>query len=168
MRRAVPALFLVSAGGLLSACGGVRSSPEGSVQTFLDALEVRDTAEFRASFTTETRQIVAELEQLSGEVGAGSGQPAITIEEWCRAFCGGTVEGSTLNGDSASVRVRMEGVVEEIPVVRQDNQWRIDLAAKYAPAVEMMRMIEEEGTGVGSPDTASPDTARPDTTSPPP
>jgi hypothetical protein len=138
---------------LLFACGGERSSPEGSVRTFLDALEARDTARFRSSFTPETRQIVAQIEQLSGEVGGASGQPAITIEEWCRAFCDGTVEGSTLHGDSATVRVRIGGVVEEIPVVRQDNEWRIDLAAKYAPAVEMLRLIQDEGTGVAPPDT---------------
>lgn len=135
MRRAALALFL------LAACGGARSSPEGAVRSFLDALEARDTVRFRESFTPGTQQVVAELESLSRRIGASSGHPAITIEEWCRAFCTGTVEGSTLHGDSATVRVRVGNAVEEIPVVREGNEWRVDLEGRYAPAVEMLRLI---------------------------
>jgi hypothetical protein len=139
VRRAASLVILLTAG-----CGGPRSSPEGAVTSFLDALDARDTARFRSSFTPGTREIVADIERLSSEVGVTTGQPAITIEEWCRAFCGGAVDGSTLDGDSATVQVRVGGVVEEFPLLRQDNEWRIDLAAKYAPAVEMLRLIEEE------------------------
>ena len=47
---------------LLGACqGGPRSSPEGSVRSFLDALAAQDRAEVEASFTAETRQLVAEV-----------------------------------------------------------------------------------------------------------
>lgn len=149
MRGAALALFL------LTACGGARSSPEGTVRSFLDALEARDTVRFRESFTPGTRQVVAELESLSQQLGATTGQPAITIEDWCQAFCGGTVEGSTLHGDSATVRIRVGGSVEEIPVVRTGNEWRIDLEARYAPAIEMLRLIDRElpDTGVVRPDT---------------
>jgi hypothetical protein len=129
---------------LLSACGGARSSPEGTVQAFLDAVDERDSVRFAESFTPGTREVVAEMEALSRTVGPATGHPAITIEDWCRAFCGGAVEGSTLHGDSATVRIRVDGSVEEMPVVRQDNAWRIDLEARYRPAVEMLRLIAQE------------------------
>ena len=126
---------------LLAACqGGPRSSPEGAVRNFLDALQARDTAETAASFTVETRSLVAEVESLSREAEAGSGQPAITIEDWCRAFCGGTVESSTLRGDSATVIVTVEGGPNEIPLVREEDGWKIDLADRLRPAVQMLRL----------------------------
>ena len=126
---------------LLSGCqGGPRSSPEGSVRNFLDALEARDTAETAASYTEETRQLVAELESLSEQAEPGSGQPAITIEDWCRAFCGGNVESSTLRGDSATVVVMVEGDANEIPLVREEDGWKIDLAERLRPAVQMLRL----------------------------
>jgi hypothetical protein len=126
---------------LLSGCqGGPRSSPEGSVRNFLDALQARDTAEAAASYTEETRQLVAELESLSERAEPGSGQPAITIEDWCRAFCGGNVESSTLRGDSATVVVMVEGDANEIPLVREEDGWKIDLAERLRPAVQMLRL----------------------------
>jgi hypothetical protein len=126
---------------LLSGCqGGPRSSPEGSVRNFLDALQARDTAETAASYTEETRQLVAELERLSERAEPGSGQPAITIEDWCRAFCGGNVESSTLRGDSATVVVMVEGDANEIPLVREEDGWKIDLAERLRPAVQMLRL----------------------------
>ncbi|CAN5844057.1 hypothetical protein BH20GEM1_BH20GEM1_09940 [soil metagenome] len=126
---------------LLAACqGGPRSSPEGAVRNFLDALQARDSAETAASFTAETRALVAEVESLSRRAEAGSGQPAITIEDWCRAFCGGNVESSTLRGDSATVIVTVEGDPNEIPLVREEDGWRIDLADRLRPAVQMLRL----------------------------
>jgi len=126
---------------LLSGCqGGPRSSPEGSVRNFLDALQAGDTAETAASYTEETRQLVAELESLSERAEPGSGQPAITIEDWCRAFCGGNVESSTLRGDSATVVVMVEGDANEIPLVREEDGWKIDLAERLRPAVQMLRL----------------------------
>ncbi len=145
----------------LAACGGSRSSPEGTVSAFLDALEARDSAAFEASFTPGTRSLVAELEDLTRRIETGGGQPAITMDDWCRAFCGGTVEGSTLHGDSATVRVRVAGAVEEMSVIRAGNEWRIDLEDRYAPAVEMLRLIAAETPGDTAP-TADGDTAGPE------
>lgn len=126
---------------LLGACqGGPRSSPEGSVRSFLDALEARDSSAVAESFTAETRALVAEVERLSRQAEPRSGQPAITIEDWCRAFCGGNVEGSTLHGDSATVVVIVEGDANEIPLVREEDGWRIDLADRLTPAVQMLRL----------------------------
>lgn len=149
-----PALALF----LLAACGGARSSPEGTVQTFLDALDERDSVRFVESFTPETRELVRELEGLTRTVAETSGQPAITMDDWCRAFCGGTVEGSTLHGESATVRVSLAGTSEEIPVVRQGNEWRIDLVERYRPAIDMLRLIAREEAAA---DTAAADTAAP-------
>ncbi len=143
---------------LLAACGGARSSPEGTVSTFLEALEARDSTEFQASFTQGTWSLVRELEGLTREIEATSGQPAITMDDWCRAFCTGSVEGSTLHGDRATVRVRVGAVVEEIPVVRAGDEWRIDLEERYAPAIEMLRLIAAEDpadTTGAPPDTAA-------------
>lgn len=110
------------------------------MRNFLDALEARDTAEAAASYTEETRRLVAELEGLSEQAEPGSGQPAITIEDWCRAFCGGNVESSTLRGDSATVVVMVEGGANEIPLVREQDGWKIDLAERLRPAVQMLRL----------------------------
>ena len=142
---------------LLAACGSARSSPEGTVSTFLEALEARDSTEFQASFTQGTWSLVRELEDLTREIQPSSGHPAITMEDWCRAFCTGAVEGSTLHGDRATVRVRVAASVEEIPVVRAGDEWKIDLEERYAPAIEMLRLIAAEEP---VPDTtgASPDT----------
>jgi hypothetical protein len=126
---------------LLGACqGGPQSSPEGSVRSFLDALEAQDSATVAESFTAETRALVAEVESLSRRAEPRSGQPAITIEDWCRAFCGGNVEGSTLHGDSATVVVIVEGDANEVPLVREEDGWRIDLADRLTPAVQMLRL----------------------------
>jgi len=151
IRRAAAMLVVVAA------CGGARSSPEGAVSAFLDALEARDTAEFQASFTPGTWSLVRELEGLTREIQATGGQPAITIEDWCRAFCGGAVEGSTLNGDEATVSVRIQGEVEDMQVVRAGDEWRIDLEERYAPAVEMLRLLAGQAADTVSPDTAAAD-----------
>ncbi len=149
------ALFLLAA---LVACSGPQSTPEGAVQSFLDALAERDTARFEASFTDENRALVAEIESLSGALQGAEG--ALTIEEWCRAFCGGTVEGSTLYGDSAMVQVRVRETVEEIPVVRHEDGWRIDFTSRLDEAVSSLRLaatvsdtvLDMAGTG----DTTTP------------
>ena len=129
------ALFLLAA---LAGCDGSSSSPEGAVQGFLDALAERDTARFEASFRAETRGLVAEIESLSALAQGTEG--ALGLEDWCRAFCGGTVEGSTLHGDSATVRVRVEQNVEEIPVVRVGDDWRIDITPRLDEAIQILRL----------------------------
>lgn len=161
--RATVALALF----LLAACqGGPRSSPEGSVRSFLDALSERDTAAVSASFTAETRTLVAEVESLSRQAEPRSGHPAITVEDWCRAFCGGTVESSTLHGDSATVVVSVEGDPNEIPLIREEDGWKIDLADRLAPAVQMLRLavsqseIDTAGSPVDTLAGSGPDTIR--------
>ncbi len=134
-RTPAAALFLLA---VLAGCGGPGSSPEGAVQGFLDALAERDTAGFEASFTADTRDLVAEIESLSSVAQGAEG--ALGLEEWCRAFCGGTVEGSTLHGDSATVEVRAGENVEEIPVVRAEGGWRIDFTSRLDEAVQMLRL----------------------------
>lgn len=140
---------------LLAGCGA-DASPEGAVQAWLDALAAGDTAAMQASFTDETRRLVGELEALSRQAEGVSGQPALGIGDWCQAFCGGTVEGSTLHGDSATVRVRVQGDVNEVPVVRAGERWRIDLSGRLEPAVQMLRLAVGQATG--APDAALPDT----------
>jgi hypothetical protein len=157
--RRVPASVALALFLLAGCQGGPRSSPEGSVRNFLDALQARDTAETAASFTEETRQLVAELESLSERAELGSDQPAITIEDWCRAFCGGNVEGSTLRGDSATVIVMVEGDPNEIPLVREEDGWKIDLAERLRPAVQMLRLTigqVEMDTSAARADTLEP------------
>ncbi|HJR53102.1 MAG TPA: hypothetical protein VJ982_05255, partial [Gemmatimonadota bacterium] len=146
--------------------GGPRSSPEGSVRSFLDALAADDREGVAASFTAETRGLVAEVESLSRAAEPASGQPAITIQDWCRAFCGGNVEGSTLHGDSAIVIVTVEGDPNEIPLVREEDGWKIDLADRLRPAVQMLRLtvsqaaIDTPGALVDTMAGAAPDTIR--------
>lgn len=148
------ALFLLA---VLAGCGGSSSSPEGAVQGFLDALAERDTAGFEASFTAETRDLVAEIESLSSVAQGAEG--ALGLEDWCRAFCGGTVEGSTLHGESATVRVRVGENVEEIPVVRVEGGWRIDFTSRLDEAVQILRLAV---SGVAPPpETLAADTAEP-------
>ena len=108
------------------------------MQEFLEALGDRDTARFEASFTPETRRIVAEIESLT-TIAQGT-EGAVGLEDWCEAFCGGTVEGSTLHGDSATVRVRVRENVEEIPVVRVGEGWRIRLPPRLDEAVQILRL----------------------------
>jgi hypothetical protein len=136
------------------------------VRNFLDALQARDSAQTAASFTAETRRLVAEVESLSRRAELGSGQPAITIEDWCRAFCGGNVEGSTLHGDSATVIVTVEGDPNEIPLVREEDGWKIDLAERLRPAVQMLHLtvsqaeIDTSGSQVDTVAGSPPDTIR--------
>lgn len=140
---------------LIAACGGAYSSPEGTVRTWLDALEARDTAAVREAFTERTRGLMAEIEALSREAEIASGHPAITIEDWCTAFCGATVEGSTLHGDSATVRIRVDDDVNELPVLRQEDGWKIDLWGRLHPAVQMLRLAVRQA-GAATADTAVP------------
>jgi len=136
------------------------------VRSFLDALEARDSTGAAESLTEETRQLVGELESLSRRAESRSGQPAITIEDWCRAFCGGNVEGSTLHGDSATVVVLVEGDPNEVPLVRGVDGWRIDLADRLRPAVQMLRLtvsqaeMDTSGAHVDTLSGAAPDTIR--------
>ena len=136
------------------------------MRSFLDALAAQDETEVAASFTAETRSLVAEVESLSRRAETASGQPAITIQDWCRAFCGGNVEGSTLHGDSATVIVTVEGNPNEIPLVREEDGWKIDLAERLRPAVQMLRLtvsqaeIDTPGANVDTMAGAAPDTIR--------
>lgn len=146
----------------LVACGGSFSSPEGAVGTWLEALEASDSARVREAFTDRTWELVSEIHSLSRDAEDATGHPGITLTDWCQAFCGAAVEGSTLHGDSATVRIRIDDQVEEIPVVRQGGGWRIDFAGRLEPAMEMLRLAVGQG-GVEEPDTAG----AADTTPPP-
>ena len=146
---------------LLAACGGSASSPEGAVGTWLDALEARDSAALADAFTPRTAELVAEIESLSAAAQGGTGRPAIGIEDWCTAFCGGAVEGSTLHGDSATVRVRVEESIQEIPVVRGEDGWRIDLAGRLEPAVQMLRLATRPDPAAAPSGPSAPDTTPP-------
>ncbi|MGH7551153.1 MAG: hypothetical protein ACREMD_14730 [Gemmatimonadota bacterium] len=126
------------------------------MQSFLDALAERDTTRFEASFTDETRALVAEIESLSAVAQGAEG--ALTIEEWCRAFCGGTVEGSTLHGDSATVEVRVGQNVESVPVVRREDGWRLDFTTRLDEAVQILRLaVTPSATGAIRGGDAAPD-----------
>lgn len=124
----------------LAACSSPYASPEGTVRTWLDALEARDSAGVQDAFTERTRELVAEIETLSREAEPSSGHPAITVEDWCQAFCGATVESSTLHGDSATVKIRIADDVNDIPVVRRDGGWKIELSGHLTAAVQMLRL----------------------------
>ncbi|MDX1622661.1 MAG: hypothetical protein R3199_01615 [Gemmatimonadota bacterium] len=140
-RSAQRAAIGVAALFLLTGCGGgERSSPEGAVRGWLDALEARDTAKAHDAFTERTRELVDEIGRL-GSAGR-EGHPVITIEDWCRTFCGATVEGSTLHGDSATVRIRIDDDVDRLPVVRGGEGWKIELSGNLEPAVELLRERE--------------------------
>lgn len=82
--------------------------------------------------------MVAEIESLSS-VAQGS-QGAVGLEDWCTAFCTGTVEGSTLHGDSATVQVRVRENAESIPVLRTEDGWRIDLTSRLDEAAQILRL----------------------------
>lgn len=129
----------LAAAFLLAACAGAQSSPEGAVRSFLDALEAGDPAAFRASLTPRTAELVDEIEVLSEEIQGDSGQP-VNLEEWCRAFCGATVVGSQLDGDTALVTIEIGAGEEEIPVTRLEDGWRVDLSARLEPAVQLLRL----------------------------
>lgn len=155
----------------LLACTGPYASPEGTVRSWLDALEARDTTGVREAFTDRTRELVDEIETLSRRAEPVSGHPAITVEDWCQAFCGATVESSTLDGDSATVEIRIADDVNELPLVRQEDGWKIDLSSHLEPAVQMLRLSIRQGAeaepampGDTTPgDTTPADTTPPDT-----
>ncbi|MFN2384267.1 MAG: hypothetical protein ABR559_08395 [Gemmatimonadota bacterium] len=144
--KAAPVLAVL----LLVACSGAQSSPEGTVRSFLGALEARDSTALAETFTAGTMALVNELAELTRAAEGASegmgGQPAITIEDWCQAFCGGTVEGSTLHGDSATVDVRVGTDVNALPVVREGDEWKIELGGRLAPAVQMLRLTVDADT----------------------
>ncbi|MDX1660371.1 MAG: hypothetical protein R3326_01160 [Gemmatimonadota bacterium] len=147
------------AGALLAAlvaCAGPYASPEGAVRSWLDALEASDPEGVREAFTERTRELVDEIESLSRQAEPVSGHPAITVEDWCEAFCGATVESSTLHGDSATVEIRIADDVNEIPLVRREDGWKIDLSGHLEPAVHMLRLAVREEDDPASPaDTAA-------------
>lgn len=143
---ALGALALLVAAG----CGGEYASPEGTVRAWLDALEARDSARVAEAFTPRTRELVAEVEDLSRKAQPASGHPAITVEDWCHAFCGASVESSTVHGDSATVTVRIADDVNELPLLHQDDAWRIDLSQRLEPAVQMLRLSLQQAAGVGA------------------
>lgn len=148
----VVAAASVAAAILLAvACAGPYASPEGTVRSWLDALEARDTAGVRSAFTERTVELVDEIETLSRRAEPVSGHPAITVEDWCQAFCGATVESSTLHGDSATVAIRIAGDINEIPLVRREDGWKIDLSSHLEPAVQMLRLGVRQGADANAP-----------------
>lgn len=146
-KRTTTALTTLATGlvALAFACTGPYASPEGTVRSWLDALEARDTTGVREAFTDRTRELVDEIETLSRRAEPVSGHPAITVEDWCQAFCGATVESSTLDGDSATVEIRIADDVNELPLVRQEDGWKIDLSSHLEPAVQMLRLSIRQG-----------------------
>jgi hypothetical protein len=55
--------------------------------------------------------------------------------------------------------------VEEMSLVREGNEWLIDLEERYRPAVEMLRLIGRQDADSAAADTTPPDTRAADTTS---
>lgn len=152
-RTVLPAILSAALVVLAVACTGPYASPEGTVRSWLDALEEGDDAGARAAFTDRTGELVDEIESLSRRAEPISGHPAITVQDWCEAFCGATVESSTLHGDSATVEIRIADDVNEIPLVRQEDGWKIDLSGHLEPAVQMLRLAIRQGAEA---DTAAP------------
>lgn len=123
----------------LSACGGrgVRARPEAAVRAMMAALQsaqgdARARARVYALLSTRSQEALQHRAQLSSQMSG------FTLEPWEMIapgrirmrviFDASTTTTARVQGDTAVVTVRdRRGGSAEVPLVREADQWRIDL-----------------------------------------
>lgn len=127
---AVAALTLVFA--LVAAgCGGDDGggdSPEDVTQSFYTALSDGDAAEICDLLSERAAQTAAEDEGAdSCEDGVGKGIESGAAEAALGAADDVEIGEATIDGDSASVAVTSGEQEAEVPLVKEDGDWKIDI-----------------------------------------
>lgn len=136
------AAILALAAGVLVGCGGGGSSPEDTVQGFYDASKDGDAAAACELLSSESQEAAAaqggDCETAFEQAGAADVPDDLEIGD------------VTEDGDTATVAVSGDGEESEIPVVKEDDEWRIDLiGASTAP--------EASGSEDGSAEDSAPE-----------
>jgi hypothetical protein len=134
-------------------CGGGGGSPEDTVQEFFDAARDQDAAATCELLTTASQDAAAA--QAGGDCEAAfEDSGAADIPEEIE------IGDVTEDGDTATVAVSAEGQDDEIPLLKEDDEWKIDLlggatAPPEATAPEDAATTAPEGEDTSSEDTST-------------
>ena len=134
--RIASAVLAMAAGALIAGCGGSDDSdgsdgaetPEEAVTAFFDATVAKDSAALCESITEESGQQAADNEDVETcEEGADKAFASADAEAEIAQFESAEVGEATIDGDTATVTVTSEGTEGEVPVVKEDDVWKVDI-----------------------------------------
>ena len=118
---AILALALVGVG-----CGGGEDSPEDVVDSFYSALSDGDAGEICGLLSDSAAEGAAEGED-SCEAGVQKGIDSGEAEEALGVADQVEIGEAKVDGDNATVTVTHEGEEAEVPLVKEDGEWKIDI-----------------------------------------
>ena len=118
-----------------TACSNKYASPRQTMETMVAAAKADDMDAMYACFDKETEGYLKELEALSKE--KNQKKPS-------EQFKDGKVEygEEKINGDKATMEVKLNGNTEEIKFVKEGVNWKISIP-ELKLAVEMMKGMED-------------------------
>lgn len=113
-------LLAIAFGVLIAGCGGGGDDPADTVQEYFDAATGDD---FEGACELLSEQTITLIE------GTGDDCPtALEADEATPVPDDFEVGDSTEDGDTASVTVSGDGEEVAIPLVKEDDEWKVDLA----------------------------------------
>ncbi len=118
------------AGALIAGCGGSdgAETPEDAVTAFFDASVDKDAEALCDSITEESGQQAADDEDVETcEEGAEKAFASEGADEEIAQFEAAEVGEATIDGDTATVSVSSQGQEGQIPVVKEDDVWKVDI-----------------------------------------
>jgi len=125
--RVTGVVLAALAGLLIAGCGG-SDAPEDVVDEFFQATADSDAEAFCATLSEASQTQAAETEDVEtceegAEKAFGSGDFEAAAE------MAGDVEvgEATIDGDSATVTATSGDVEEEVPLVKEDDEWKVEL-----------------------------------------
>ena len=130
--RIAGAVLALAAGALIAGCGGSdgAETPEDAVQAFFDASVDKDAEALCDSMTEESQTQAAEDEDVETcEEGAEKAFASEGAEEELAQFEDAEIGEATIDGDTATVTVTSQGQEGQLPVVKEDDVWKVDIAS---------------------------------------
>ena len=154
------AIVLAVAAGLpaLGACKKAQPKPSDAFQEWLLAVEKCDSAAMRAGMTKQSALQVEQLmKQLQAFVPEDKRGKLDLMSELCKGYRKGAiqVQGETVNGDQAVVKVLNEGKPLDAPMSFEDGAWKLDFAALMKATISS-KTRESTGTSSPAPDAPKP------------
>jgi ketosteroid isomerase-like protein len=124
-------LLTVLATGLIAGCGGDSGSdatPEEVVTDFYAATSDSDPETMCALITEEVAQVAADDENadsceegVQASIDAGDNKAVIKLADTIE------VGDATIDGDEATVAITAQGMEDEVHLVQEDGEWKLDL-----------------------------------------
>ena len=111
---------------VVAGCGGGEDSPEDVVESFYTALGDGDAEEICSLLSNSAAESAAEGEETC-EAGIEKGIDSGAAEEALGAADEVEVGDAKEDGDTAEVTVSFGNEEAQVPLVKEDGEWRIDI-----------------------------------------